>query len=229
MKKFITLFSLFAFNAFAQSPSQDSIIIKLSDVVPNKDEVAQTTSCKYNLTIYNRTDKDLSNTVFTLKWIDEAAIKAIEAEKKASQKSKNVLARGYSKTKDLERTTLTSEVTINAIPSKKQIKITQEVVTDKCFLLLEPAEVSVKTCRFVSEDAANNKKTSSKADTNCKSSFVLVDASSPEYYTEFSDENYDAKKAKQKSLIEKDLADIDELYNQNIKSVEELNKVLESM
>ncbi len=220
MKKLIALFSIFAFNAMAQMP--DAVLFKVSDIKPIKNEENTTVACEYNLTVYNRSNADLNNVALSMAWSDTTVARTIEAEKKASSRSKSIFTKGSSRTQSLDSDTVTASAVLGDIPAKKQIMTKQKVESNKCFLLLNKANFVVESCQFAETDK------NAEAAIKCSDSFIYIDAENPEYYTKFSDENYDAKKLKQESIIKKELLEINEKYNQNVEEINRLNQTIES-
>ncbi|MFI3242369.1 MAG: hypothetical protein R3Y43_07370 [Alphaproteobacteria bacterium] len=236
MKKLIFLLSIITFNVSAQNatPAEQAeenntevgtVLFKISNIKPIKNKEDVTVACGYDITMYNRTEKDLSNIGLSLHWKDTTVEQKIEKEKK--QPSKNVFSRGSSKTEQFDYPTINTTVSLPPVPAKKQILKRLEISTNKCFLLINKASYQINSCNFSSIKSGNEKGRGSAS--TCKDSFFLIDSNDGNYYTEFSDKNYDVLEQEKENKIQKEIDEINNLYTQSKEAISKLENTVNAI
>lgn len=225
MKKLIALCSILAFNAVAQTPQ--SVLFKVSDIVPLKNADNATVACEFNATFFNRSDKDLSNVVIKLDWEDEVVSQTIDEEKKEEKNSGSIFGqRNFSRTEANTAKTIGTQISLPPMPAMRQVVSKQKIQTDRCFLLLNKLEYQVNSCKASSPNATNNGGATSE---ECKDIFVFIDSENPEYYTEFQGLSVEEQEEQEKTQLEKDMSEVNGLYDANVEAIGKLNTTINSM
>ena len=66
--------------------SQPAVLFKVHDIKPLKNRDGKITNCEFNITFFNRSNKNVDNATVNLTWKDEAIGHVIEDEKKLAKR-----------------------------------------------------------------------------------------------------------------------------------------------
>lgn len=188
-----------------------AILVKVHDIKPVKNERGITTHCEFMTTIHNRTSNDMSGINIELNWFDEAANDAIEQER--SMDTSNMR-----RTKDFISSDIRASVNVPVLQKNTQKSIPSKINTNRCFALMEDAEINVKSCK----SNATNK----KDDIACTSLFTYVSSKSPEYYTEFLNISFDEQKNRDAQNQEKISNELDEVFKTIEENMQKTSRLL---
>ena len=177
--------------------NNDAILVKVHDIKPVKNERGITTHCEFMTTIHNRTSSDMSGINIELNWFDEAVKDAMEQEK--SMDTSNMR-----RTQDFISSDIRTSINVPVLQKNTQKSIPSKINNNRCFVLMEDAEINVKTCK------ANT--TNKKDDVACTSLFTYVSSKSPEYYTEFLNVSLDEQKKKDAQDKAKISGELDKIF-----------------
>ncbi len=212
---FLSALGLLAAGCFsavgAQAQSSEAVLFKIHDVQPVKGENNLINACDYNVTVYNRSSKDIASASLMLTWTDDT-INSVISDAKVQNKadSGTNLRQVISRTEASSPVQISSQLSIPALPPQKQVSVRARIQTDRCFLLMGPVQAEVKSCRInADKTGATNRRTSARASaTECEGLFQYVSPENPEYYREFKPISYDdekiqgeAKRAQERNAI----------------------------
>ena len=234
-KFLLMLLSCISFSANAaektpteeQSTRRDAVIFKVHDVNPVFEE-GMVTGCDFTVTLYNRTAINFRSFSINMLWND--AIEEnfhfnkymetfITPEEMAAQ-------RGLLE-KEAPVQPVKVAINVNAFGADKQISIRSHVDTEKCYLLLQPAEYSVAPC-----DIARNIDAGSSQgleNNTCSDLFQLVSVSNPEYFGKFKKMTATEIANQQQAVDSQYLSDIDVVISKIVENLGTSNDTLNSI
>ena len=218
----LALSCLTSFVANAQ-PDEDTsdvgaILFRIENIVPlaNKDGI--TDQCAYTLTVYNRMDKGLRSADLQLTWTDNVSgkyqingdnLKVVGAKEAQIQ--------------------IAQIMTIDNVAPHSQKSFAQKVNTDKCYLLLNEMQYSVKSCSIEGQKMQTRKDLKGREIGGCSNNFNYIDSKNPEYYTEFKDIPASALAKQVEEEKERELSKVNATVEGIITSLDNANKELEKI
>ena len=209
----------------AAEEESEAILFKVHDISPIKGGIdGEVTSCEFYVTFYNRSKKDIANAQVDLSWMDDSLSDLIAAEQKDSternKKGEKVEA-NFSYTQKLNPPQLSVSVKVPPLKPYKQMTTKQSLDTDRCYVLMNPLSMNVKSCSI-----KQTENTSFYGDENCSNMFHFVSQDNPEYYMDFqpisfsTQQNVDMKeRANQERAVE-------EQYRKTVRDMDSLSRAL---
>ena len=171
----LTAYTLATVSPALALSENDAILVKVQDIVPTKDNRGMITGCEFLTTIYNRTDADLSELSFGLNWYDDAVQNTIIQEQNLNRYGRDNNMRG---TDEFISPDVISTFNIPILKKNSQKSMRGKIDSDRCFILLEDARITVSSCKQNGQD-------NSSGNFSCQSLFRYISSKSPEYYTDF--------------------------------------------
>ncbi len=219
-KLFLGLLAAYAFVAATPAYAineNDAILVKIQDIKPVKNERGVTTGCEFLSTIYNRTNEDLSELSFDLSWFDEAVQNTITQEKSMRRNGRDDL-RG---TEDYISPDVISTLNIPVLKKNSQKSMRGKITSDRCFILLEDAKISVSSCKKDGKDGDKN-------GLSCQSLFRYISSKSPEYYTDFLAVSVENQKELDNKTKERQSQELDTLFKNAEANLNKASRLLNS-
>lgn len=213
-------------NAAAAAESGDAVLFKIHDITPVKNGDGEVVGCDYSATFYNRSDMTIRNATLNLSWKDTAIDDVIEQEKKEDvDKNRRSRSRARSVTERTTDKTVEALLEVPTIKPAKQIMVKSRVNTDRCFLLIENVDFSVKDCNAENSagQAAGGRK---RGESGCTRLFSYVSAEDPQYYLEFKAVTVDEEKAEIEEKRTKEKNATDEMYKKSVAAIDATNSIV---
>lgn len=230
----LALASASTFVAPARAEDNDAVLFKIHDVVPIKNSENQTTACDYHVTVYNRSEKNISSASLLLTWTDQAIDAVIRDEKNMRAKSQN--SQEASTLPNTALTTpiqITSQVEIPKLAPQKQVSLRARIQSDRCFLLTENVEVQVKSCVLGEDNSSSDTRrratASRSSNTPCDGLFQFVSPENPEYYRDFKPISYNDEQNQAQMKRNNDRIDINTQYDAVSMEIAKISTVLEGI
>jgi hypothetical protein len=193
----------------------NTIIFRIENIKPLKNDEGITDRCEFYITAYNRMDREIKEAELLLSWTDD-----VSGRYKIS--NGNLEVEGNA---EKAKTVISHKAVLNNIGAHAQKSFKNVVDTDKCFLLFDKVDYKVSTCIAEGDNikVKNNKRI---GDGSCRNAFDYVNSQNPEYYSEFKDipESELAKMAEEEK--HKDAQVIDGLFKQSMETIEQVSKTL---
>jgi len=220
---FSSIHSLMVNTAEARVASDESsiegaILFRIENIKPITNADGLVDKCSFVITAYNRMDKGVKEAKLRLRWEDNIS-------------AKYTISNGAVKTKkaDEAKTVVKSTVVLENIAPHIQKSFESVVETDKCFLLFDNLEYTVKNCVIDGEKQEMRDNKVIRSDGGCEGNFNYVNSKNPEYYSEFKDVP-DSVLAKQADDEKKrEVSKIEENYKNTMKEIENLGKTLDEI
>ena len=196
----------------------DAILVKIQDIKPVKDNNGLTTACEFISTVYNHTGMDLSELSFNLVWTDEAVKNTIELEQNLSRNNAN---NNFTGTADYVSSNVVSTINIPLLKKSSQKSIRSKIISDRCFILSEDAQIIVSACK-------QNGKENNKGNFSCQSLFHYISSKSPEYYTDFLEVSIEDQKELDSQEKERQTQALDKLFSTVESNLNDTIKLLQN-
>lgn len=221
-----------AFSASALAADSEAVLFKIHDVQPIKGTDNQTTACDYNVTFYNRSQKDLSSASLLLTWTDSTIDTVILDEKNKDAREGR---QGFNQTiANMEANSpvqVSSQLEVPALAPNKQVSVRARIQSDRCFLLTGPVDVQVKTCNINggANTTSRSRYAANSGGTSCDGLFTFVSPENPEYYREFKPISYDDEKIQAEARRNQERTDINTQYDAVVNEISKISTVLEGI
>ena len=130
--------------------SQPAVLFKVHDIKPLKNRDGKITNCEFNITFFNRSNKNVDNATVNLTWKDEAIGNVIEDEKELAKRKMEMenynenggaFAEPVSETEGITPVSLTTSIRIPPLQPYRQVSLKSKLASDRCFLMLNDAEL----------------------------------------------------------------------------------------
>lgn len=209
-----------------------AVLFKIHDIEPIQNSDGLVNACDFLVTFYNRTPDSLRYGKLDLGWIDDVSDRFVvegdeSSNDQVAQRPQTFSARDKSKLGDVK-----TSVDMPALGAYAQISVKGNVKTEKCYLLLNPAQFKVTSCAIADSDNPTEKKSarsSSRLSGECAGLFQFVDPSNPEYYDEFKDVSFSEQEALLNKEKQTNLDDINVKYNNIVNTIEQANTTLRNI
>lgn len=221
----LALGCLVTLNAIAAEPEESvketsdigAVLFRIENIIPIANQDGLTDQCSFMVTVYNRMNKGLQTADVQLEWLDNISGKYVVNGDQIQ------VVNGKEADKHI-----TKEITIDNVAPHSQKSFAQKVNTDKCYLLLDNLQYSVKSC-FMEGQAVQYKDGKAVNGDGCVNNFNYIDSKNPEYYSEFKDvpasvleKQVEEEKERELSKINKD---VDSIMQTLDKAAKELEKI----
>ena len=181
----------------------EAVLLKVHDIIPTKDNDNKTTGCEFKTTIYNRSNANVNEIDFTLKWSDESI-------KFQPKKDVNPEFEVYNEP-DIE-----ANIKIPSLQAFRQKTIKSQVSSSQCFLLMKSPEMLINNCSVQDR----------KSQLSCQALFRFVPSIDPQYYTEFKPISVNEQATIEMAQKEADRKDISDLFNQIETDINKMSRIL---
>lgn len=221
-----------AFSASALAADSEAVLFKIHDVQPIKGTLEQTVACDYDVTFYNRSQKDLSSASLLLTWTDSTIDTVILNEKnKDAREGRQGFNQAIADMEANSPVQVSSQLEVPALAPQKQVSIHARIQSDRCFLLTGPVDVQVKTCNIKgnADTSSRSRYASNSGGTSCDGLFVFVSPENPEYYREFRPISYDDEKIQSEKRRNQERTDINTQYDAVVNEISKISTVLEGI
>lgn len=214
--------------------SQPAVLFKVHDIKPLKNRDGKITNCEFNITFFNRSNKNVDNATVNLTWKDEAIGNVIEDEKELAKRKMEMenynenggaFAEPVSETEGITPVSLTTSIRIPPLQPYRQVSLKSKLASDRCFLMLNDAEFSLENCSAVDPEQSGMTMQSAGA-AACDNLFRFVSARDPEYYREFKKVSFNEEKKIKQNDRKKEEQELTETYD---KAVSNLSKATDIM
>lgn len=167
--------------------SQPAVLFKVHDIKPLKNRDGKITNCEFNITFFNRSNKNVDNATVNLTWKDEAIGNVIEDEKELAKRKMEMenynenggaFAEPVSETEGITPVSLTTSIRIPPLQPYRQVSLKSKLASDRCFLMLNDAEFSLENCSAVDPEQSGMTMQSAGA-AACDNRFVLFPLAIP--------------------------------------------------
>ena len=210
------LYFLIAAAPASAVDENDAVLIKIQDIKPIKNDQGITTECEFLSTIYNRSDSDILELSLNLDWLDEAARDTISQEKTSTSNGRKNL-RG---TENYISPNVVATLNIPVLKKNSQKTMVSKVASDRCFILLEDAQIDVSSCKKDSNTTGK--------ELSCQSLFRYISSRSPQYYTDFLAVSPEAQKEIENKEKERQSQELDVLFRNIELNINKASRILKS-
>lgn len=213
-------------NAANAATAEEAVLFKIHDISPVKNNDGEVVGCDYSATFYNRSDMTIRNATLSLSWKDTAIDGVIEQEKKEDTvKNRRERSRARSATERTTDKVVEALLEVPTIKPAKQVMVKSRVNTDRCFLLIENVDFSVKDCNAENSagQAAGGRR---RGESSCTRLFSYVSAEDPQYYLEFKAVTVDEEKAEIEEKRTKEKNEADEMYKKSVAAIDATSSIV---
>ena len=217
-----------------------TIIFRIENIQPIKDKHGDVKQCSYVITAYNRLNQTVKEANLKFVWRDNITGQYLKRIDESSKLTADEITESLSSeapvstaTKSLKSEAkfqpITSEVKVFNIAPHSQKSFSNTVDTDKCFLLFDNLDYTVKDCLLDGEENVVKDNKVVRSGSGCVDKFNYINSKNPEYYAEFGDvpENIvqDQIEDEKNTEIEK----INNSYKEVISALDKVNNTLRNM
>lgn len=194
-----------------------AVLFRIENIEPQKNKDDLIDKCKFMVTVYNRTAKEISNASLKFKWQDNI-----------DNKYKVVGDKIETKSEQTAKTIIEKEVILEKMLPHMQKSFAQIVDTDKCFLLFDQLEYTVESCYYADENVVikDGKKSGNGS---CTSIFNYINTQNPEYYSEFKDVPDSIIEKQQEMEKSQELLKVQEGFDAITKEMQETEELLKDI
>lgn len=221
----LALGCIIAANSIAAEPVENvestsdrgAVLFRIENIVPIANKDGLTDQCSFMVTVYNRMNKGLQTADVQLEWLDNISGKyVIDGDQIQVINSKEADKR------------ITKDIIIDNVAPHSQKSFAQKVSTDKCYLLLDNLQYTVKSC-FLEGQSVQYKDGKAVTENGCNNNFNYIDSKNPEYYSEFKDVPASVLEKQIEEEKERELSkintDVDYIMQTLDKATKELEKI----
>ncbi len=163
----------------------EELLFKIHDITPVENRDGEVIACDFNTTFYNRSGYTLKEAMLDFTWKDTSLEGVIKQEKaEDAQKHNRNANRAYSETERRSSDTVNIMVEVPAMKPYKQVTVNNRVNTDRCFLLIEKVDYSVKSCSAEGLSGGRSARRASQ-ESPCGRLFKYVTPEDAQYYLDF--------------------------------------------
>lgn len=201
-----------------ETSKADGILFRIENIEPlkNKDDLID--RCKFLVTVYNRTSKEIKEATLNFEWTDNIAAKyKIEGDKVVAENDAEKV-----------KTVITKTITISSVLPHKQKSFEETIETDKCFWLLDQLQYKVESC-YAEGDNVTMKNSKLTGQGTCGGLFDYINSKNPEYYSEFKDVPDSVIEKQAEEEKNQELTEINNGYGVTIKNLDETIDVLQQI
>ena len=214
--------AVFAQVSQADTSKRKAVLFKIHDITPVKNNEGEITGCEYTTTFYNRSSVNIAGAVLDLVWHDEAVSEVIDQEKKQDAAENNVsMNRAHSTTERTADKKLSTSIEVPAIAPSRQVVVNSTINSDRCFLLIEDVDFTVKNCKTASLSGNESGSVGS-----CDGMFMFVSPKDAQYYLEFKAVPVSEQKLSAKSKFDKQKEQNDDKYRKTINAMDGTSSIL---
>lgn len=183
---------------FEKTSDAGTIIFRIENIQPIKDKQGDVKQCSYVITAYNRLNQMVKEANLDFVWQDNITGQYLKRIDESSKLSADEITENLSAdapvnapTKSLKESPkfkpIVSSVKIFNIAPHSQKSFSNTVDTDKCFLLFDNLNYTVKDCTLDGEENVVKDNKVVQSGTGCVDKFNYINSKNPEYYAEFGD------------------------------------------
>lgn len=212
----------------ASDDATEEVLFKIHDISPVKNRDGEVVACDFHTTFYNRSPNEINEAVVNLVWKDTSLENVINEEKNEDAQKRNRNAnRAYSETERRTSTEVSTQVEISGLKSYKQVTLDNRINTDRCFMLLQQVDFSVKSCSAKGVTAAGRSNARrNNAISPCARMFKFVSPESEQYYLDFKEITLDEEKSKDEAQKREKMSQTDSVYAKTIEALNSANNAL---
>lgn len=207
-------------NAQAVTEKENAVLFKIHDIVPVKNADGEVFACDFNTTLFNRSSFTIKEAALSLDWIDTSIENVIKDEKNESAKRDNSMERSYSETERSTVNGINVEVPVSTIRPNSQVTIPVRVNSDRCFLLIEPVNFTVKNCSADGVQENRRVRQMQGGVSGCSKLFKFIAPQDAQYYLDFKEISLDEQETKTQEAKKENKAEVEKMYRDAIGSME---------
>ncbi len=214
--------------ATGSNTTEEEVLFKIHDISPVKNSDGEVIACDFNATFYNRSPYEVSDAVVSLTWNDQSLENIIKSEKSEDAKKRNISSgRAYSETERKTAKTVNAEVELSNLSSYKQVTVNARVNTDRCFMLLQNVDFSIKNCS-AKGGMAENKNNARRQNRNnpCARMFKFVAPQDAQYYLDFKEISLDEEKAIEDSQKQDQKNQTNSIYSKTVDTLDSVKSII---
>lgn len=210
----------------ADENTTEEVLFKIHDISPVKNREGEVVACDFRATFYNRSPYDIASANIDFVWKDKSLENVIEDEKKENaQKNNRNVNRAYSETERRTSTDVSTYMEIQNLKSYKQITLDGRVNTDRCFMLLQQVDFSVKNCSAKGESSARS--SARRSNNNpCGRIFKFVSPEDAQYYMDFKEITLDEEKSKEEAQKQEKKTQTDGVYSNTVDTLNSASAII---
>ena len=230
---------------------RNAILIKISNISPIKDKEGFIKSCEFDTTFYNRTDNLVNNAKVELRWQDAAIGSVIEEEKRLAaeaareeieapkRRRAGAVVAGGGGASATAQTTSEEVVLLLDVPTieaDKQVIVRNTIQTDRCFLLIGEASITVRDCSLSAPQQPAPEvrgrvamPTSSASGAGCAGMFKHVSPKDAQFYKAFKKLTINEQRALEMSAQQRIKQEIEDEYQRVLSTLNETSEILKTI
>lgn len=225
---------------FEKTSDAGTIIFRIENIQPIKNKQGNVTQCSYVVTAYNRLNRMVKEANLNFVWQDNITGQYLQRIDESSKLSPDEITENLSSdtpapepTKSLKAAPqfqpIVSAVKLFNIAPHSQKSFSNSVDTDKCFLLFDNLNYTVKDCTLDGEEKVVKDNDATKAGNGCADKFNYINSKNPEYYAEFGDvpENIVQDQIEDEKNME--MEKIDNNYKEVVSTLDKVDNTLKNM
>lgn len=229
-------------NLVAEKTSEPkTVIFRIENIEPIKNEDNLVKSCSFVVTVYNRLDKAVKEANLDFAWqdrvsqkyIDRISEKAVASDDELAKATgnENILVKRFNKqsapqavSSNAANDVVKTELKIFNVAPHSQKSFTKTVETSKCFLLFDNLNYNVRDCML---DGEEGKKAADAS--GCAGKFNYINSKNPEYYSEFGDIPLDVAQNQTEDDLKTEQQKFQETYDEVTASISKAAEALKKI
>lgn len=216
----------------AAAPSSEDateeVLFKIHDISPVKNREGEVIACDYHATFYNRSPYEINEASLGFEWKDKSLENVINDEKNddAQKKNRN-MNRAYSETERRTSKNVTTDIELSGLKPYRQTTISGRVNSDRCFLLLQEVEFSVRSCS-AKGGAAESRNSARRAgrDNPCSRMFKFVSPEDAQYYLNFKEITIDEEKSREEAQKKEKREQTNDVYSKTVDTLNSASSII---
>ncbi|OLA82008.1 MAG: hypothetical protein BHW58_03620 [Azospirillum sp. 51_20] len=204
----------------ADDDKAEELLFKIHDITPVENREGEVIACDFNTTFYNRSGYNLKEAMLDFTWKDTSLEDVIKQEKEEDAEKQNRNAnRAYSETERRTSKDVNIMIEVPAIKPYKQVTVNNRINTDRCFLLIEKVDFSVKSCSAEGLSGGRSARSASRR-SPCSRLFKYVSPEDAQYYLDFKEITPDEENSREEAEKQESK---DEVAGTYAKTIDALN------
>lgn len=210
----------------ADDDKTEELLFKIHDITPVENREGEVIACDFNTTFYNRSSYNLKEAMLDFTWKDTSLEDVIKQEKEEDAEKQNRNAnRAYSETERRTSKDVNIMIEVPAIKPYKQITVNNRINTDRCFLLIEKVDFSVKSCSAEGLSGSRSARRASR-ESPCSRLFKYVSPEDAQYYLDFKEITPDEENSREEAKKQESKNEADGTYAKTIDALNSAGSII---
>lgn len=209
----------------ADDDKAEELLFKIHDITPVENREGEVIACDFNTTFYNRSGYNLKEATLDFTWKDTSLEGVIKKEKEEEAEKQNRNAnRAYSETERRTSKDVNIMIEVPAIKPYKQVTVNNRINTDRCFLLIEKVDFSVKSCSAEGLSGGRSARGSNRSP--CSRLFKYVSPEDAQYYLNFKEITPDEENSREEAKKQESKNEVAGTYAKTIDALNSASSII---